>query len=124
MSQIKNEETARLGLSGLFGTATPQPQPQPKGDQKLTKEELVETLSVDTRAELEKEVQRRHYLKVGRPPMGAGKKSASSVPMTFRITPEKQAQLREVALLEGKFIGEIMSDAIDLYIAKFEEGRK
>ena len=41
--------------------------------------------------------------------------------MTFRISPEKQGKLREIALQKGLFISEILDRGIDLVIAEYEK---
>jgi len=127
MSNIKNDQTAKIGLSGLFGTHTPQETSTPAGglqkieDSPKTKEEIINSLSDETKTALQREVQRRQYLKAGRPPKGSEKKVGGTIPMTFRITPEKQERLRKVALQEGLFIGEVLDRSIDLYLEKYEK---
>ena len=81
----------------------------------------------ETREALQAEIRRRQYLKSGRPPgttKGTERKSPESVPMTFRVSQEKQIRLREIALQKGLFISEILDRAIDLVIAEYgkEEG--
>ena len=44
--------------------------------------------------------------------------------MTFRISPEKQTKLREIALQKGLFISEVLDRGIDLVIAEFEKEGK
>lgn len=122
MSNIKDTQTAKTGLSALFGN----PVQTEGGLQKIedtpkTKEEILDSLSDETKEALQREIQRRQYLKAGRPPKGSSKKVGGNIPMTFRITPEKQERLRRVALQEGLFIGEVLDRAIDLYLAKNEE---
>lgn len=127
MSNIKSDKTAKIGLSGLFEKHTlPESNTTTEGLQKIedtpkTKEEIIGSLSEETQEALKKEVQRRQYLKAGRPPKGSDKKTGGTVPMTFRITPEKQERLRRVALQEGLFIGEVLDRSIDLYLEKFEK---
>lgn len=127
MSNIKNDQSAKIGLSGLFGShPLPETTTQTGGLQKIedtpkTTEEIRETLSDETREALQREVQRRQYLKAGRPPKGSDKKVGGTIPMTFRITPEKQERLRRVALQEGLFIGEVLDRSIDLYLEKYEK---
>ena len=41
--------------------------------------------------------------------------------MTFRISPEKQERLRDIALRKGLFISEILDRGIDLVIAEYEK---
>lgn len=130
MSNIKDTQTAKTGLSALFGTpvktGTPDQTQTEGGLQKIedtpkTKEEIMDSLSEETKTALQREIQRRQYLKAGRPPKGSEKKVGGTIPMTFRITPEKQERLREIALKEGLFIGEVLDRAIDLYLADHEK---
>jgi hypothetical protein len=128
MSNIKDTQTAKTGLSALFGTPIKsETAVQTDGglqrieDTPKTKEEIIDSLSVETKEALQKEIQRRQYLKAGRPPKGSEKKVGGTIPMTFRITPEKQERLRRVALQEGLFIGEVLDRSIDLYLAKYEK---
>lgn len=128
MSNIKDTQSAKIGLSGLFGTPiqTNTPDKTDGGLQRIedtpkTKEEIIDSLSVETKEALQKEIQRRQYLKAGRPPKGSEKKVGGTIPMTFRISPEKQERLRRVALQEGLFIGEVLDRSIDLYLAKYEK---
>lgn len=128
MSNIKNTQTAKTGLSALFGSPIkPETAVQTEGglqrieDTPKTKEEIIDSLSDETKEALQKEIQRRQYLKAGRPPKGSDKKVGGTIPMTFRITPEKQERLRRVALQEGLFIGEVLDRSIDLYLAKYEK---
>ena len=101
MSQIKDDKSAKVGLSGLFGTRTnPETTTAPKTTPETTREEILQTLSPETREELQKEVQRRQYLKAGRPPKSEGRKKADYTRMTFIVSPEKQTRLREIALRE------------------------
>lgn len=129
MTKIKDVQTAKVGLSGLFGG----PSPSETGGLSLeekpltTKEEIEETLSQETREALQGEIRRRQYLKSGRPPgtkKGTPKKNPESVPMTFRISREKQERLREIALRKGLFISEVLERGIDLAIEEYtkEEG--
>lgn len=125
MSQIKDDKSAKVGLSGLFG-GRPNTEVRTGGTdlslerKELTKEELVETLSPETKEVLQKEIQRRQYLKAGRPPKGADAQTGGYTRMTFLISPEKQTRLREIALKEGLFIKEILDRGIDLVIAEYE----
>ena len=126
MSKIKDVNTAKVGLSGLFGGQT---QTQTGGlsleEKPLnTKEEIEETLGEETKEALREEIRRRQYLKSGRPPgskSGTERKSPDTIPMTFRITREKQERLREIALRKGLFIAEVLDRGIDLVIKEFEE---
>lgn len=126
MSQIKDDKTAKVGLSGLFGSRSTTEVRTGGTDlslskKELSKEELVETLSPETREALQKEVQRRQYLKAGRPPKGADTQTGGYTRMTFLISPEKQERLRDIALREGLFIKEILARGIDLVIAEYEK---
>lgn len=126
MSNIKNDKTAKIGLSGLFEKNTLSESNTTEGLPKIedtpkTKEEIIDSLSEETQEALKKEVQRRQYLKAGRPPKGSTRKNGGTIPMTFRITPEKQERLRRVALQGGLFIGEVLDRSIDLYLEKFEK---
>lgn len=128
MSKIKDVQTAKVGLSGLFGTTSTQTGGlSPLEDKPLsTKEEIEETLGEETKEALQAEIRRRQYLKSGRPPgskKGTERKTPETIPMTFRITPEKQNRLREIALQKGLFISELLDRGIDLVIAEYEEGR-
>ena len=68
MSQIKDDKSAKVGLSGLFGTRNnPETAPAPKTNPETAREEILQSLSPETREELQREVQRRQYLKAGRP---------------------------------------------------------
>jgi hypothetical protein len=121
MSQIKDTQSAKVGLSGLFG-GTPTPTSTPETP--TSREALEETLGEETRQALREDIQRRQYLKAGRPPgttKGGDRKTPDSVRMTFLVSPEKQEKLREIALRKGLFIKEILDRAIDLVIAE-EEG--
>lgn len=127
MSKIKDVETAKVGLSGLFGSPTPTGDTTPVDRPLTTKEEIVESLSPETREALQEEIHRRHHLKSGRPPgskKGTDKKTPDTIPMTFRITPEKQTLLREIALRRGLLISELLWRGIDLVIEEYrrEEG--
>lgn len=126
MSKIKDVKTAKVGLSGMFGTPSSSTRRlSPLEDTPLnSKEEIEETLGEETREALREEIQRRQYLKAGRPPgtkKGTGRKSPDTIPMTFRISPEKQGKLREIALQKGLFISEILDRGIDLVIAEYEK---
>lgn len=127
MSKIKDVQTAKVGLSGLFGggTAPKTPGLSPLEDKPLTtKEEIEDTLGEETKEALQEEIRRRQYLKSGRPPgtkKGTERKTPTSVPMTFRITPEKQTRLREISLKRGLFISEVLDRAIDLVIEEYEK---
>ena len=126
MSKIKDTQSAKIGLSGMFGTASTQSGGlSPLEDKPLTtKEEIEETLGEETKEALQAEIQRRQYLKAGRPPgtkKGTERKSPDTIPMTFRISPEKQERLREIALRKGLFISEVLDRGIDLVIAEYEK---
>jgi len=135
MSQIKDDNNAKIGLTGLFAGRTSTPGTttgivEEKGKifkdvkEGLTKEELLETMTDETKTALQKEVQRRQYLKAGRPPKGKEKTEKDYVRMTFLISPEKQIRLREIALQRGLFIKEVLDEGIDLVLEKYkEEGR-
>lgn len=128
MSKIKDENIAKVGLSGLFGTGKPQPtRPTPEEGLTSTKEtdlspeELLETLKDDeTKQTLLNEVKRRQYLKAGRPFKGEDRETGKYVRMTFLISPEKQERLREIALKEGLFIKEVLERGIDMVIAEYD----
>ena len=128
MSKIKDENIAKVGLSGLFGTGKPQPtRPTPEEGLTSTKEtdlspeELLETLKDDeTKQALLNEVKRRQYLKDGRPFKGEDRETGKYVRMTFLISPEKQERLREIALKEGLFIKEVLERGIDMVIAEYD----
>ena len=128
MSKIKDTQSAKIGLSGMFGTASQTGGLSPLEDTPLsTKEEIEETLGEETKEALQAEIQRRQYLKAGRPPgtkKGTERKSPDTIPMTFRISPEKQTKLREIALQKGLFISEVLDQGIDLVIAEFEKEGK
>lgn len=119
MSKIKDVSVAKLGISGMFKKEET-PDTTPVIQEGLSKEELIETLSDETKEELKREIQRRQYLKAGRPPKGSTPKSGDYVRMTFLITPEKQEKLREIALKEGLFIKEVLERGIDMIIAEYE----
>ena len=126
MSKIKDTQSAKIGLSGMFGTPSTQTGGlSPLEDRPLsTREEIEETMGEETREALREEIRRRQYLKSGRPPgttKGKERKSPESVPMTFRVSQEKQTRLREIALQRGLFISEILDRAIDLVIAEYEK---
>jgi len=122
MTKIKDVQTAKVGLSGMFGNTSGL---SPLEDKPLsTKEEIEETLDEETREALRNELQRRQYLKAGRPPKGSTPKSTESVRMTFLITPEKQDKLREISLQRGLFIREVLDRGIDLVIEKYERGEE
>lgn len=128
MSKIKDENIAKVGLSGLFGTGKPQPtRPTPEEGLTSTKEtdlspeELLDTLKDDeTKQALLNEVKRRQYLKAGRPFKGEDRETGKYVRMTFLISPEKQERLREIALKEGLFIKEVLERGIDMVIAEYD----
>lgn len=122
MSKIKDVSVVKMGISGMFKKEET-PETSPVIQDNLTKEELIETLSDETKEELKKEIQRRQYLKAGRPPKGSSPKNGDYVRMTFLISPEKQEKLREIALQEGLFIKEVLERGIDMIIAEYE-GRK
>lgn len=128
MSKIKDENIAKVGLSGLFGTGKPQ-QTRPTPEEGLTStketdlspEELLDTLKDDeTKQALLNEVKRRQYLKAGRPFKGEDRETGKYVRMTFLISPEKQERLREIALKEGLFIKEVLERGIDMVIAEYD----
>ncbi len=128
MSKIKDENIAKVGLSGLFGTGKPQPtRPTPEEvltstkETDLSPEELLDTLKDDeTKQALLNEVKRRQYLKAGRPFKGEDRETGKYVRMTFLISPEKQERLREIALKEGLFIKEVLERGIDMVIAEYD----
>lgn len=128
MSKIKDENIAKVGLSGLFGTGKPQPtRPTPEEgltstqETNLSTEELLDTLKDDeTKQALLNEVKRRQYLKAGRPFKGEDRETGKYVRMTFLISPEKQERLREIALQEGLFIKEVLERGIDMVIAEYD----
>ena len=111
MSKIKDVSVAKLGISGMFKKEET-PDTTPVIQEGLSKEEL------------KREIQRRQYLKAGRPPKGSTPKSGDYVRMTFLITPEKQEKLREIALKEGLFIKEVLERGIDMIIAEYENKGK
>lgn len=119
MSKIKDEKTAKAGLSGIFGQS-PQEKPLPIEKKTLsTKEEVEESLDAEDKEVLLAEIKRRQYLKSGRPPgvkNGEGNKAPDKISMTFRVDPEKQETLREIALRKGLFISEVLDRGIDLLI--------
>ena len=125
MSKIKDTQSAKIGLSGMFGTPTQAGGLSPLEDRPLsTREEIEESMGEETREALQAEIRRRQYLKSGRPPgttKGKGRKSPDTIPMTFRISPEKQERLRDIALRKGLFISEILDRGIDLVIAEYEK---
>ena len=127
MTKIKDVESAKVGIDGLFKTPTPSQTEglSPLEDRPLsTKEEIEDTLEEETKEALREEIRRRQYLKGGRPPgskKGTDRKSPESKPMTFRISIEKQARIQEIALKKGLFISEILDRAIDLVIEEFEK---
>ena len=119
MTKIKDVAKAKLGVSGMFGGTTEGL--APIEDRPLTtREEIEETLGEETREALRNELQRRQYLKAGRPPKGSGPKVSGSVRMTFLVSPEKQRKLRDISLRKGLFICEVLDRGIDLVIAEFE----
>ena len=121
MSKIKDDKSAKVGLSGLPRTRhNPETAPAPKTNPETAREEILQSLSPETREELQREVQRRQYLKAGRPPKSEGRKTPDYTRMTFIISPEKQTRLREIALREGLFIKEILDRGIDLVIEEYE----
>ena len=127
MSKIKDTQSAKIGLSGMFGTPSTQTGGlSPLEDRPLsTREEIEETMGEETREALQREIQRRQYLKAGRPPRGSKPKSPEYVRMTFLISPEKQERLREIALRRGLFLKEILDRGIDLVLEEYareEEG--
>lgn len=121
MSQIRNDKDAKVGLSGLFGGARTTEAPNTENkDGAKTREDIIETLSPETKEALQKEIQRRQYLKAGRPPKGE-EKEKDYIRMTFLISPAKQNRLREIALQEGLFIKEVLDRGIDLVIEEYEQ---
>ena len=128
MSKIKDTQSAKIGLSGMFGTPSTQTGGlSPPEDRPLsTREEIEETMGEETREALQREIQRRQYLKAGRPPRGSKPKSPEYVRMTFLISPEKQERLREIALRKGLFLKEVLDRGIDLVLEEYEreEGEK
>ena len=125
MSKIKDVGKAKIGLSGLLGNPT-STAPETAGglspleDTPLrSKEEIESTLGEETREALQREIQRRQYLKAGRPPKGSKPKSPEYVRMTFLISPEKQERLREIALRKGLFLKEILDRGIDLVLEEY-----
>jgi hypothetical protein len=124
MSKIKDIQSAKIGLSGLLGNPTQTPDNagglSPLEDTPLnSKEEIESTLEEETREALQREIQRRQYLKAGRPPRGSKPKSPEYVRMTFLISPEKQERLREIALRKGLFLKEILDRGIDLVLEEY-----
>lgn len=120
MTKIKDDNSAKVGISGLFGGGASQGvtfQETPLS----SKEEIEATLEDSTREALRKEIERRKYLKAGRPPKGSEKKGSDSVRMTFIVSSEKQDRLREIALQKGLFIRELLDRAIDLVIEEYEK---
>ena len=125
MSKIKDVQTAKVGLSGLFGSPTPTTTPGVSIEETplSSKEEVEETLGEETLEALRKEVQRRKHLTSGRPPgstKGTPHKNPDTIPMTFRITPEKQERLRDYALRRGLLIREVIERGIDLVLKEEE----
>ena len=123
MSQIKDTQSAKVGLSGLFG-GTPTPTSTPETS--TSREALEETLGEETRQALREDIRRRQYLKAGRPTgtlKGTERKTPEYIRMTFLVSPEKQERLREIALQKGLFLKEILDRAIDLVLAEYEEER-
>jgi hypothetical protein len=120
MSRIKDEKNAKGGLNALFGSTEAAGQLQPLEDRPLaSKEEIEETLGEDTRGALRQALERRQYLKAGRPPKGSSPKQPGYTRMTFIVSPEKQESLREIALREGLFLRELLEEGIDMIIAKY-----
>lgn len=119
MSKIKDVQTAKVGLSGLFGKTSPSPEAEIEETTLSSPEEVEETLGEETLEALRKEKKRRQYLSSGRPPgstKGTPHKDPDSVPMTFRISPDKQERLREYALRKGLLIREVIERGIDLVL--------
>ena len=57
MSKIKDDKSAKVGLSGLFGTRNnPETAPVPKTNPETAREEILQSLSPETREELQREV--------------------------------------------------------------------
>lgn len=122
MSRIKDEQNAKGGLNALFGSTEAAGQLQPLENRPLaSKEEIVEALGEDTREALRQALERRQYLKAGRPPKGSGPKQPGYTRMTFIVSPEKQERLREIALREGLFLRELLEEGIDMIIAKYDK---
>jgi len=126
MSQIKNDKTAKMGLSGLLGGHNVGTDKNEEGltferGRELSKEEILDSMSNETRESLQKEIQRRQYLKAGRPPKGSDLKTKEYTRMTFLVSPEKQDKLRTIALKKGLFLKEVLDRAIDLVIEEFDK---
>lgn len=113
MSQIKNDKDIKVGLSGLIGTRTA---PQAK---EQTPEEILDSMSPETREALIQEKQRRQYLKAGRPPKGESKEK-KYIRKTLLVSPEKYETLIEIALREKLFLKELVDHALDVVIAEHE----
>lgn len=119
MSKIKDVQTAKVGLSGLFGNTSPSPEAKIEDTPLSSPEEVESSLGEETLEALRQEKKRRQYLSSGRPPgstKGTPHKDPDSVPMTFRISPEKQERLREYALRKGLLIREVIEKGIDLVL--------
>ena len=119
MSKIKDVQTAKVGLSGLFGNPSPSPEAKIEETPLSSPEEVESSLGEETLEALRQEKKRRQYLSSGRPPgstKGTPHKDPDSVPMTFRISPEKQERLREYALRKGLLIREVIEKGIDLVL--------
>ena len=119
MSKIKDVQTAKVGLSGLFGNTSPSPEAKIDETPLSSPEEVESSLGEETLEALRQERKRRQYLSSGRPPgstKGTPHKDPDSVPMTFRISPEKQERLREYALRKGLLIREVIEKGIDLVL--------
>ena len=123
MSKIKDVQTAKVGLSGLFGNTSPSPEAKIEDTPLSSPEEVESSLGEETLEALRKEVQRRKHLTSGRPPgstKGTPHKNPDTIPMTFRITPEKQERLRDYALRRGLLIREVIERGIDLVLKEEE----
>ena len=105
----------------MFGKPSPRPEIEIEIEETPLSgpEEVEETLGDETLEALRKEMYRRKYRSSGRPPgstKGTPHKNPESVPMTFRISPEKQERLREYAIRKGLLIREVVERGIDLVL--------
>lgn len=120
MSKIKDEKTAKIGISGMFGGGSTETREVQMEERVLsTQKEVEESLGEETLEALRKEAQRRQRLTSGRPPgstKGTPHKDPETVPMTFRITPEKQKEIREYALRNKLLIREVIEMGIDMVL--------
>lgn len=128
MSKIKDVESAVGGLSRLLGTTpTPTSGELMEETELSTKEEIEDTLSDETKEALREEIHRRQHRLSGRPPgstKGTPRKTPETISMTFRIKPEKQQILRDIAFRKGVLISEILERGIDLVIAEYKSEDK